>query len=211
VFYAGVRYWLFTIPLLAIAAAVCVDVSLRNGRLWVRGLPAIALLLIAVDVLPQKRPWEYHNSLGGGTKNAWRYFNNESVDLGQRGDEIIDFAKAHVSPDEPLINYWMLRQQMKAEKLKEWQPTPEQVGDGYVTGWLLIGAQGLPVHDWYGMPALREAQPVERRGNVLIYHGRFYLPKYASRVMSNEAHRLLDGKRTPTGRRRRSTTSGRCS
>src|SRR5262249_51514278 len=140
------------------------------------------------------RPWEYHNVLGGGTENAWRYFNNESVDLGQRADEMLIYIKEHVSPEEPLVAYWLLSNQMKAEKQEIWRPTPDQVGDGYVSGWLLVSATQLALKDWYMMPALKDVKPTDRIGNVFVYHGRFYLPRYAAGVLKRRADRLLEEK-----------------
>jgi tetratricopeptide (TPR) repeat protein len=68
------------------------------------------------------------------------------------------------------------------------------VGDGYVSGWLLVNAPGLSLNNWYMMPALKDVKPTDRIGNVFVYHGRFYLPKYASSVLRRRAERLLDEK-----------------
>ena len=61
IFYAGLRHWLFVVPLLAVCAAAGAWFLWRSPVLWWRALPLAAILWIAVTVLPQRRIWEYHN------------------------------------------------------------------------------------------------------------------------------------------------------
>jgi tetratricopeptide (TPR) repeat protein len=44
------------------------------------------------------------------------------------------------------------------------------------------------------MPALKDVKPTDRIGNVFVYHGRFYLPRYAAGVLRRRADRLLEEK-----------------
>ena len=191
VFYAGLRHWLFGVPLLAIPAAACVLYCLESKHRWVRLAPVAALLLIAVPVLPQRRIWEYHNVLAGGSYNAWRYFANESVDLGQRSDEIIAFSKTHIAPSEPMYEYWTLREQLEANGVHAWEPAPEQVADGYLTGWFVFSAPILPLRNWKHIEVFRNLTPAARIGNAAIYRGRFYLPFVAGSILNGQAMRLL--------------------
>jgi tetratricopeptide (TPR) repeat protein len=194
IFYAGLRHWLFAVPLLAIAAAVCLVTAFQARQLWLRVIPVIAILWIAIDVLPQRRIWEYHNAIAGGSAEAWRNFDNESVDLGQRTGELIAFAKANISPAEPILNYWSLREQLDAGGIHEWDPTPDQVGDGHITGWLIYRASSLPVNNWHNVELLRNIAPTARRGNAFFYHGTFFLPKIAAGTLNWNAFRLLEEK-----------------
>lgn len=191
IFYAGLRHFLFVVPLMAVAAAACVMFLLARRAWWARALPVLALASIAVTVLPQRRIWEYHNALAGGSGHAWEKFNNESVDLGQRSGEVLAFYKAKIAPTEPLINYMVFDEQLKAAGLTRWKPKPEEVADGYVTGWICVRAPSLAGSNWFEMPALRNVQPVARFGDALIFHGRFYLPKVAARALSGRAMRML--------------------
>ncbi|AFL89862.1 hypothetical protein Terro_3648 [Terriglobus roseus DSM 18391] len=194
IFYAGLRHWLFAVPLLAIFAACTVMLCLQQRSLWLRAVPLAALVLIAVPTLPQRRIWEYHNILAGGSGNAWRYFDNESIDLGQRSDEIAAFYKTTMAPTDPLYGYWTVREQMKAQGIHEWEPTPEQVADGYVTGWFVNRAPWLPEQNWKHIEIFRNVTPTARVGNVFFYKGRFYLPFVAGGVINRQAFRLLQEK-----------------
>ncbi|SEC22698.1 tetratricopeptide repeat protein [Terriglobus roseus] len=194
IFYAGLRHWLFAVPLLAIFAACAAVACLEHPGRFIRAIPLAALLLIALPTLPQRRIWEYHNILAGGSGNAWRYFDNESIDLGQRSDEIAAFYKANMAPVDPLYGYWTVREQLKAQGVREWEPTPEQVADGYVTGWFVSRAPWLPAQNWKHIEIFRNVTPVARVGNVFFYKGRFYLPFMAGGVINRQAFRLLQEK-----------------
>ncbi len=191
VFYAGLRHWLFSVPLLAIAAATFVVFCLHDQRSLVRLIPVIAVLSIAVTVLPQRRIWEYHNIIAGGSANAWRAFLNESVDLGQRSHEIIAFAKAHISPEEPLYGYGTMREELQANGIKRREPKPDEVANGYISGWQIVEGPGLPVKNWKGVEALRDIQPTARFGNAFLYHGTFYMPIVAAGILQGEAMHQL--------------------
>jgi hypothetical protein len=65
IFYAGLRHWLFVVPLLAVCAAVGAWHLWRSPALGWRAVPLVAIVLTAVTVLPQRRIWEYHNLLAG--------------------------------------------------------------------------------------------------------------------------------------------------
>ena len=103
IFYAGLRHWLFVVPLLAVCAAVGAWFLWRSPIVWRRAVAVAAMLWIAVTVLPQRRIWEYHNVLAGGSQNAWQSFDNESVDLGQRTPEFIAFYKSHIAPAPVMV------------------------------------------------------------------------------------------------------------
>jgi hypothetical protein len=133
-----------------------------------RVLPLIALTCIVVPTIGQQRAWEYHNLLAGGTYNAWKYFDNESVDLGQRSDEIADFYHAHIQPETPLYGYWTMREQLLAEHVPEWKPTPEEVKDGYISGWFIFEAPSMPLDNWRHIEVFRTLTPTARIGNAAL-------------------------------------------
>lgn len=191
VFYAGIRHFLFVVPLMAVAGGVCIAFCAGRREQWVRALPVIAVVWIAVMVLPQRRIWEYHNGLAGGSEHAWERFDNESVDLGQRSGELITFIKEHIAPAEAITVYGVSTEQMEAAGLKEWEPKPEDVASGNITGWICQRAPSLPVRDWYLTPALRGVKPTVRFGDLLIFHGTFYMPKRAAGLLSFHAMKML--------------------
>jgi hypothetical protein len=192
IFYAGLRHWLFAVPLLAVCAAVGGWSLWRWPSCWVRALPVAAVVWIALNVLPQRRIWEYHNVLAGGSHNAWKGFDNESVDLGQRTPEFIAFYKSNIAPAPVMIGYWALHEQLQAGGVKEWEPRPEEVGNGDLNGWLCLRAPDVAQRNWHEMPSMRNVQPSARFGNLLLYHGNFALPRVAASILRFRAMLTID-------------------
>jgi hypothetical protein len=155
-------------------------------------VPVVCILWIAVNVLPQRRIWEYHNVIAGGSANAWRGFSNESVDLGQRTPEFIAFYKSHIAPAPVMVGYWALPELLQANGVKRWEPKPEEVGNGELKGWLCLRAPDVALRDWYDMPNMRNVQPTARFGNLLLYHGDFALPRVAASILSFRALFYMD-------------------
>lgn len=200
VYYAGLRHWLFAVPLMSVFATCAVLWLLQSSSRTMRVLPLIALACIAVPTIGQQRAWEYHNLLAGGTYNAWKYFDNESVDLGQRSDEIADFYHAHIQPETPLYGYWTMREQLLAEHVPEWKPTPEEVKDGYISGWFIFEAPNMPLENWRHIEVFRTLTPTARIGNAALFHGRFYLPYGCGGILIRQAMLELD---KPNGDRKK--------
>jgi hypothetical protein len=192
IFYAGLRHWLFVVPLLAVCAAAGVWYLWRSPSLGWRAVPIVAVLLIAVTVLPQRRIWEYHNILAGGAHNAWQGFDNESVDLGQRTPELIAFYKSHIAPAPVMVGYMALREQLKAAGVKEWEPQPEEISNGDLNGWLALRAPNVALRNWYAMSTMRNVEPTARFGNLLLYHGDFLLPRVTAGILRFRGIIMLD-------------------
>jgi hypothetical protein len=192
IFYAGLRHWLFVVPLLAVCAAAGGWFLWRSPILWRRAVAIAAMLWIAATVLPQRRIWEYHNALADGSQNAWQRFDNESVDLGQRTPEFIAFYKSNIAPAPVMIHYMALHEQLQAAGVKEWQPRPEEIGDGNLNGWLCLRAPDVALRDWHDMPTMRTVQPTARFGNLLLYHGNLPLPRVAASILRFRALVTMD-------------------
>jgi tetratricopeptide (TPR) repeat protein len=188
--YAGVRHLLFLIPITALFSGVALE-RIFLGRSRAAWMFAIAALLAAcVSCLPQRRIWEYHNLLAGGSANAWRYFNNESVDLGQRSTELIAFYKSHVTDHDAHVDYWVTDVVLKSVGIPTVEFDFDKPISAEVTGWFFMLAPSLSPHHRYDLAALREATPVARFGNLMIYHGTYHLPGYVAGAMYWRAHQL---------------------
>ena len=61
-----------------------------------------------------------------------------------------------------------------------------------VSGTFLVLATAVAPAMWSDYKALREAQPVDRMGNVLVYHGTFYLPNARADALFDRASRMLE-------------------
>lgn len=188
--YAGVRHLLFLIPVAALFSGVALErIFLGRSRLaWT--LATAALLATCVSSLPERRIWEYHNLLAGGSANAWKYFNNESVDIGQRSTELIAFYKSHVTDRNAHVGYWMSDVVLKSAGIPTVEFDFDKPISADVTGWFLMGAANLAPQHRYDLAALREAAPVARYGNLMIYYGTYHLPGYVAGAMHWRAYQL---------------------
>lgn len=189
--YAGVRHALPVLPALAaLAGAAAADVAARG-----RGPRAAVAALFAAAALPAlavPRPWEFHNLLAGGTSGAWKRFNNEGVDLGQRSLELARYEREVLRPRGviPYVVYPMPPEQVVRLGLRAKAWASE---DGTLTGTFLLSAVELaPSRAWDYAP-FREAAPVDRRGNLLVYRGTFRLPWLRARDLYFEGLSLAHG------------------
>jgi hypothetical protein len=181
--YAGVRHLLFVIPIIALFSGVALERIFR-GRSRLAWTFAIAALLAAcVSALPQRRIWGYHNLLAGGSANAWKYFNNESVDLGQRSTELIAFYKSHVTENNAHIDYWVSEVVLKSAGIPSVDLDFDKPISSDISGWFFMQASSVAPYHRYDLAALREATPVARFGTLMIFHGTFHLPGYVAGAM----------------------------
>jgi hypothetical protein len=142
-----------------------------------------------VSALPVLRPWEYFNE-SVSVQNAWRYFGDEGVDLGQRVPELARYYKEQLKPagEIPYDEYGVTDEEEKRRSL-ELRSHKKHAGDesAIVTGTFFISAQWLHPRRLYDYEAFRRAQPVARFGNLLVYRGTFYLPWVRARNLFEQA------------------------
>jgi tetratricopeptide (TPR) repeat protein len=177
--WGGVRH---ALPLIAGAAMLAgAAIALAWQR---RSVPLIAVaagLLAAAVTTTMREPrlWEYHNELVGGSANAYRYFGNEGLDLGQRFAEIRAFHDRHIAPGgQPLYSdYWMGEEQVRAAGLA-YRRRVESLDDtnveGRYEGWFIYPMQDtLPWPQWEWDPAevFAHLELVQRMGHVGIWKG----------------------------------------
>jgi hypothetical protein len=179
--YAGLRHLLFLVPIIALLSGIALErIWLGRSRL-ASALAAAALLAACVSALPQRRPWEYHNIIAGGTANAWKGFDNESLDLGQRSAELIAFYKLHVIPGPECHNgYWLSDGLIKNAGMPHSAIDYDKPVSSDVSGWFFLRSADVAPRQTYDLAALRDATPVARFGNLFIYHGTFYLPGWVA-------------------------------
>jgi len=198
--YAGVRHTLTIYFVMAILAGFATQylVQLRT-KMISAGVLGITLLS-CLPALAVERPWEYHNILGGGTSHAYRYFRNDGVDLGQRDKEIADYCRRKLEPigevpyliyypsfvKPDLIGYRHLKVRALIDRDGEFLPPAT------VSGTFIVLATAVAPAIWTDYKALRDAQPVDRMGNILVYHGTYYLPNARADALFDRAQRLLE-------------------
>ena len=183
--WGGVRH---ALPVIAGAAV------LAGGALafaWQRrsrpALAGVAVLYVAALAMTVREPrlWEYHNELVRGTGNAYRYFGNEGLDLGQRFTEVRAFHDRVIAPTgEPLyVDYWMGEQQIRAAGMK-YRRRVESLDDtnveGVYSGWFVYPMQETlpwPQWDWDPAVVFKDMRMVARFGHVGIWHGTMRRPQ----------------------------------
>jgi len=198
--WAGVRHAMIVCIVMAVMAGFGVR-TILSLRAKLVGLAALSAVVVAcVPALAVVRPWEYHNVLAGGTKNAYRYFRNDGVDVGQRDKEIAAYCNrelaargevpwvgllvsSFVKPD--LVDY----RHVKLRALDD--PSGEELPPAMITGTILVPASATAPAIWSENRALREAQPVDRMGTVLVYRGTYYLPNIRASALFDKAATLF--------------------
>jgi len=194
---AGVRHALTAYFVLAILAGF----GLQHLVLWRRRILSVgALAVAAVACLPAlrvERPWEYHNIMAGGTAEAYRYFRNEGIDLGQRDKEIADYCRRKLEPvgEVPYVIYEIPKsdlgyRHLKVKSLKD--PEESDLPPTTISGTLVVLSTATSPAIWSDNKALREERPADRFGNILVFRGTYYLPNARADALFNQARRLLE-------------------
>jgi len=80
----------------------------------------LAYVLACASAVPVLRPWEYFNEFVGGTKNGYKYFSDEGVDLGQRTKEIVDYYRKFLKPagEMPTLIYESSDEELKGRDVE---------------------------------------------------------------------------------------------
>jgi hypothetical protein len=176
--YAGIRHALPVVVLLSIFAGIAVQTAFASNSKLSKVAMVTALVVAAVSAVPVMRPWEYFNELAGGTKNAHLYFNDEGVDLDQRGKELAAYYHRVLEParDIPLIVYSKQVEQ-KAHNLdwlgRDKKRDESRLSTANFSGTILITAKALNQSPFWDSPDLRRTLPTARFGNLFVFRGTF--------------------------------------
>jgi hypothetical protein len=186
--YGGIRHALPVVVLLSFLAGISFALALSSKTRPLKIIVALAFLAAALSALPQMRPWEYFNEFVGGTANAYKYFYDDGVDIGQRSKELAQYYRRELKPNglRPVCFYNTSDSEKAArgiecfgsDKLHDRAliELPERSGTVFAAP-----SDFLPQSYW-DRAALRDATPVQRLGNLFIFRGSFHLPGQAARV-----------------------------
>lgn len=197
--YGGMRHALPLVVSLGILAGAAVAWAWQARSR--AGMAAVALLLVAAlgMTLREPRLWEYHNELAGGSAEAWRYFGNEGLDLGQRYPEIRAFHDRVIKPSGASLysDYWFGEKQAIADRLnyrKRVQDLQDDNVAGIFDGYFLVGmSANLPEPDWGWDPekAFAGTREVARLGYVQVRQGRMTNPQGRAASLYHRAMEYL--------------------
>ncbi len=183
--YGGVRHALPLVVALAIVAGAAAHWAWRvRSR---AGAAVVCLVLATALGMTAREPrlWEYHNELAGGSAQAYRYFGNEGLDLGQRYPEIRAFHDRVIKPAGAALyaDYWFGEKQAIADRLNYRRRVQDLQDDnvgGVYDGYFLVGMSAtLPQPDWNWDPEKTFAgtRVVARLGYVQVRQGRMVDPQ----------------------------------
>jgi hypothetical protein len=177
--YAGIRHALPAVPIVAILAGLASHVALTAKSKVPRILVALAFLIAAMSALPVTRPWEYFNETVGHARDAWFYFDDEGVELAQRGKELAQYYHQVIEPtgEVPYITYPIGFSERKARGLdwlgRDMKRDEARMNSGTFSGTIIVSTRAIAKGAWWDLPALRAAMPVARFGNMLVFRGSF--------------------------------------
>ncbi len=93
------------------------------------------------------------------------------------------YYRSFIKPD--LIEY----RHLKVRALDD--PESDDLPPTTISGTLLTLPSAAAPAIWSDYKALRDAQPVDRIGNILVYRGTFYLPNARADALFDRADKLL--------------------
>jgi hypothetical protein len=179
--YGGMRHALPAAVLLYLFAGVALSVMFTAQSRPFKVAAGIALAAAALSALPVPRPYEYYNEIIG-TKNAYRYFNDEGIDAEQRGKELFNYYVANLKPtgEVPYFDYYVPQREMEARGMdwvgRDLDRDESRMSTPTITGTFFMGHWNFGKRPYWDVPFLRTTAPTERFGNLFVYRGTFSAP-----------------------------------
>ena len=177
--YAGMRHALPAMVLLSTFGGFAIHTAVVKKDRWLSGVVTLAIFAAAASALFVMRPWEYYNELVGGSEHAYLYFNDEGVDLYQRNLEIARYYHDYLEPDHDIPFLQYIPYDEEAEYLHlDWVSHDMNRDERYFqnpvfTGTVIVQARYLGPGLFGDWAALRNAKPVARFGDVMVFHGAY--------------------------------------
>lgn len=186
--YAGIRHALPLVMAMLVLAAVGLAALWRQyGKAWAPGvaLAAGVWALAMATTLREPRLYEFHNTLAGGSIDAWRNFRNESVDLGQRIRELSRFHDEVVVPSgQPLYLFYWVGEPATRHYLPYERKLVASIHDehalGQWEGWFVFrmpATEPEPRSGWNPDEVFAQLELVQRFGHVAVWKGRLDHPR----------------------------------
>jgi len=177
--YGGIRHALPVVVLLSIFAGTAAQYAMASKYKRNRIVVVIAFGAAALSAIPVMRPWEYFNEFVGGPSKGYRYFNDEGVDLLQRGAEVATYYHRVLEPngEVPLLAYVLGPEvaQYTARQVdwlgRDFQRDKARIESAGFSGTVLVNARLLAKMPFWDSASLRDRVPDARFGNLLIFRG----------------------------------------
>lgn len=185
--YAGIRHALPLVMVMIMYCGVVYQRYYQNKK--VVSVTFILLTLTLLMTASEKRLWEYHNELVGGTENAYKYFANEGLNLGQRAGELIDYIKSnHLADEDFYIGTWLISEEMLASGIKDSNIAKDIYDEnvaGIYAGYHIMNVNIFLKWEHWDPKEIDHWERVKRLGHVYLFHGSVEDPKAWVSSMAN--------------------------
>lgn len=179
--YGGIRHALPVVAGLGVLAGGITLLSFKKIKSLSWIIPSFLFALTAVMTFGEKRIFEYHNEIVGGTKNAYKYFMNEGHYQGQR------FYETKAFFDQPEIDQtediqlwaWYMDEEWKSEKMNIIEGVKDihdENIEGIMKGYFILKVSDLVEWPNWDPKTIDSLERVKRIGNIWIMHGQIKDP-----------------------------------
>ncbi len=179
--YGGIRHALPVVAGLGILAGGITLLSFKKIKSLSWIIPLFLFASTAVMTFGEKRIFEYHNEIVGGTKNAYKSFDNEGLYLGQRFNETeAFFNQPEINNTEEIQLWaWYMEEEWKAGKLNIIEGVKDihdENIEGIMEGYFIVNISDLiPKPNW-DPRVIDSLERVKRIGNIWIMYGQMKDP-----------------------------------
>jgi len=179
--YGGIRHALPVVAGLGILAGAITLLSFKKKPILSYAIPAFLFVLTAVMTFGEKRIYEYHNEIVGGTANAYKYFMNEGHYQGQRYYETkAFFDQPEIDETEDIHLWaWYMEEEWKSDKMNIIEGVKDihdENMEGIMKGYFILKVSDLIAWPNWDPKVLDSLDRVKRIGNIWIMHGQIEDP-----------------------------------
>ena len=179
--YGGIRHAMPVVVGLGILAGALTLLQFKKKPRLFMMIPAFLFALTAVMTLGEKRIFEYHNEIVGGTKNAYKYFMNEGHYQGQRYYETkAFFDQPEIDETEDIYLWaWYMDEEWKSDKMNITEGVKDIHDEnlkGIMKGYFIIKVSDLVAWPNWDPKVLDSLERVKRIGNIWIMRGQMEDP-----------------------------------
>lgn len=193
--YGGIRHALPIVVLLSVFAGTAAQFVMSSDSKRNRIVVEITFAAAALSAVSALRPWEYFNEIIGGSSQAYRYFNDEGVDLLQRGTEAARYYHTVLEPagERPLFAYTLGPEVARYTALKmdwlgrDFQRDESRIESADFSGTVMVNARLLAKIPFWDSASLRNRVPDARFGNLLIFRGSCACESLRAQIVYTEA------------------------
>jgi len=200
--YGGIRHAMPVVVGLGILAGAITLLQFKNKLRLSIMIPVFLFVVTAIMTFGEKRIFEYHNEIVGGTKNAYKHFMNEGHYLGQRYYETkAFFDQPEIDKTEDIQLWaWYMDEEWKSDKMNIIEGVKDIHDENYkgiMKGYFIIKVSDLIAWPNWDPKVLDSLERVHRMGNIWIMHGQMEDPVSWAYSMTYTVRKYIKEKENP--------------